>query len=149
MPPLRERPTDILLLSDHFVEKYAQAHKKDVRRLSTSAIDALMSYHWPGNVRELENCIERATLLTNEHVIHSYHLPPTLRTAEQTTTTVSASLTDALASVERDLIADALKSKSRQYGPGRADVEDHGAGDPVQGFQVRNQSQAIPVEHTA
>jgi Nif-specific regulatory protein len=110
MPPLRERPTDILLLSDHFVEKYAQAHKKDVRRLSTSAIDALMSYHWPGNVRELENCIERATLLTNEHVIHSYHLPPTLRTAEQTTTTVSASLTEALASVERDLIADALKS---------------------------------------
>ena len=110
MPPLRERPTDILLLSDHFVEKYAQAHKKDVRRMSTSAIDALMSYHWPGNVRELENCIERATLLTNEHVIHSYHLPPTLRTAEQTTTTVTASLADALAGVERDLIADALKS---------------------------------------
>ena len=110
MPPLRERPTDILLLTDHFVEKYARMHKKDVRRLSTSAIDALMSYHWPGNVRELENCIERAVLLTNEPVIHSFHLPPTLRTAEQTSSTQSKSLEDVLGSVEKDLIADALKS---------------------------------------
>ena len=110
MPPLRERPTDILLLADHFVEKYARLHKKDVRRLSTSSIDAMMAYHWPGNVRELENCIERAVLLTNEQVIHAYHLPPTLQTAEETATTVSTSLTDILANVERDLIADALKS---------------------------------------
>jgi Nif-specific regulatory protein len=40
----------------------------------------LMDYHWPGNVRELENCIERAVLLCEEGVIHSYHLPPTLQT---------------------------------------------------------------------
>ena len=110
MPPLRERPTDILLLADHFVEKYSRLHKKDVRRMSTSTIDALMSYHWPGNVRELENCIERAVLMTNEPTIHSFHLPPTLRTAEQTSTTISTSLTDILANVEKDLISDALKS---------------------------------------
>ncbi|MFH1134835.1 MAG: sigma 54-interacting transcriptional regulator [Pseudomonadota bacterium] len=110
MPPLRERPTDILLLADHFVEKYSRLHKKDVRRMSTSTIDALMSYHWPGNVRELENCVERAVLMTNEPTIHSFHLPPTLRTAEQTSTTISTSLTDILANVERDLIADSLKS---------------------------------------
>ena len=110
MPPLRERPTDILLLADHFVEKYARQHKKDVRRLSTTAIDALMSYHWPGNVRELENCIERAVLLTNEQVIHSYHLPPTLQMAEKPSKPVSTSLADILANVEKDLIADSLKS---------------------------------------
>ena len=63
MPPLRERKTDIPLLADHFVEKHAAAHGKDVRRIATSAIDMLMSYHWPGNVRELENCIERAVLV--------------------------------------------------------------------------------------
>ncbi|MEW6262345.1 MAG: sigma 54-interacting transcriptional regulator [Thermodesulfobacteriota bacterium] len=110
MPPLRERPTDVLLLADHFVEKYAGQHGKDVRRLSTSAIDALMAYHWPGNVRELENCIERAVLLTTEPTIHAYHLPPTLRLAEHTATTPAASLSDVLEGVEKDLIADALKS---------------------------------------
>ena len=110
MPPLRERPTDILLLADHFVEKYAQAHRKDVRRLSTSALDALMAYHWPGNVRELINCVERAVLLTDGPVIHAHHLPPSLRTAEHSATTVSGALTDILANVERDLISDALKS---------------------------------------
>lgn len=110
VPPLRERPTDILLLADHFVEKKSQLHKKDVRRLSTSAIDALMAYHWPGNVRELENCVERAVLLTNEQVIHSFHLPPTLRMAENKPAREHLSLTDILANVEKDLIADALKT---------------------------------------
>jgi Nif-specific regulatory protein len=47
LPPLRERKTDISLLADHFVEKHAAAHGKDVRRIATSAIDMLMSYHWP------------------------------------------------------------------------------------------------------
>ncbi|MBW2092702.1 MAG: sigma 54-interacting transcriptional regulator, partial [Deltaproteobacteria bacterium] len=110
LPPLRERPTDILLLADHFVEQYAQQHQKDVRRLSTAAIDALTSYHWPGNVRELENCIERAVLLSTEGVIHAYHLPPTLQTAEGSETGISTSLDEAIAKVERDLISDALKS---------------------------------------
>ncbi|MBW2061806.1 MAG: sigma 54-interacting transcriptional regulator [Deltaproteobacteria bacterium] len=110
LPPLRERPTDILLLADHFVEHYAQRHQKDVRRLSTPALDALTSYHWPGNVRELENCIERAVLLSTEAVIHAYHLPPSLQTAEASATEISTSLDKAIAKVEKDLITDALKS---------------------------------------
>ena len=61
IPPLRERKTDILLLADHFVEKYSKRTNKAIKRISTPAIDMLMAYHWPGNVRELENCIERAT----------------------------------------------------------------------------------------
>ncbi len=112
LPPLRERPTDILLLADHFVERYAQQHEKDVRRLSTAAIDALTSYHWPGNVRELENCIERAVLLSTDGVIHSYHLPPSLQTAEGSKTGISTSLEAAIAKVEKDLISDALKSSA-------------------------------------
>lgn len=110
MPPLRERKTDILLLADFFLEKYAKENHKDIRRFSTPAIDVLMQYHWPGNVRELENCIERAVLLCEESVVHSYHLPPTVQTAEESDTLSGKSLEDALANVEREMIIDALKT---------------------------------------
>ncbi len=80
LPPLRERKTDILLLANHFLEKYASENNKDIRRLSSSVIDMMMQYHWPGNVRELENCIERAVILCEDNVIRGYHLPPTLNT---------------------------------------------------------------------
>jgi Nif-specific regulatory protein len=110
MPPLRERKPDILLLADHFVEKYAREHDKVVKRISTPAIDMLMCYHWPGNVRELENCIERAVVMCDDAVIHSHHLPPTLQTAEQSGTIPTSSLTGAVARLEREMIIDALKT---------------------------------------
>ena len=110
MPPLRERRPDIPLLADHFVEKHAAAQGKDVKRIATSAIDMLMSYHWPGNVRELENSIERAVLVCEGGVIHAHHLPPTLQTAEVSGTLPRRSLTEAVATYEKDLILDALKS---------------------------------------
>lgn len=109
LPPLRKRKTDILLLADHFVEKYNRLHHKTIRRISTPAIDMLMSYHWPGNVRELENCIERAALLSKDDVIHGHHLPPTLQTAEASGTRPQNTLKEALDNVERELILDALK----------------------------------------
>jgi Nif-specific regulatory protein len=110
MPPLRERKTDILLLADYFVEKYNQKHKKNVRRISTPAIDMLIQYHWPGNVRELENSIERAILFCTDRVIHSYHLPPTLQTGERSGTIPSLSFEEAMQSYEKELIIDALKN---------------------------------------
>lgn len=110
VPPLRERKTDILLLADYFLEKYAKENQKDIRRFSTPAIDMLIQYHWPGNVRELENCIERAVLLCEEGVIHSYHLPPTVQTAEESDTLPGRPLEDAVANLEREVILDALKS---------------------------------------
>ncbi|WP_207678441.1 sigma 54-interacting transcriptional regulator [Desulfonema magnum] len=110
MPPLRERKTDILLLADHFLEKYAKENLKDIRRFSTPAIDMLMDYHWPGNVRELENCIERAVLLCEEGVINSYHLPPTLQTGTESDTLPSRSLDEALGNLEKEMLIDALKN---------------------------------------
>ncbi|MFZ7111833.1 MAG: sigma 54-interacting transcriptional regulator [Desulfatiglandales bacterium] len=110
LPPLREREADLLLLSDYFLEKYAKEYQKDIKRISTPAIDALVQYHWPGNVRELENCMERAVLLCDDQVIHSYHLPPTLQTAEDTGTHQSQSLKDAVERFEKELLIDALKS---------------------------------------
>ncbi len=110
MPPLRERKTDIPLLVDYFVGKYSKANHKNICRISTPAIDMLMSYHWPGNVRELENCIERAVILSNDDVIHGHHLPPTLQTAEATGTTSGGNFQETLNNLEREIILDALKS---------------------------------------
>jgi Nif-specific regulatory protein len=110
LPPLRERKTDILLLADYFLEKYAKENHKEVLRFSTPAIDMLMAYHWPGNVRELENCIERSVLLCEEGVIHSYHLPPTLQTGEESNTLPNLSMEEAVANLEREMIIDALKN---------------------------------------
>ncbi|MCC6162979.1 MAG: sigma 54-interacting transcriptional regulator [Acidobacteria bacterium] len=112
LPPLRDRKADILLLADHFVEKYAGVHGRDVRRLATTAIDMLMSYHWPGNVRELENCIERAVLVAAGGVIHGHDLPPTLQTAEVSGTLPRMSLAATTAAFEMDLIQDALKTSN-------------------------------------
>jgi Nif-specific regulatory protein len=111
VPPLRERKSDILELADYFLEKFSERGGKKVVRLSTPAIDMLMSYHWPGNVRELENVIERAVLLTQDGVVHGYHLPPTLQTAEASGTMPTArTLEEAVDAVEREMIVEALKT---------------------------------------
>lgn len=110
LPPLREREADVLLLADYFLEKYGHEYGKDIKRISTPAIDALTQYHWPGNVRELENCMERAVLLCEDQVIHSYHLPPTLQTAQETGTHQTRSLSEAVERFEKELLIDALKS---------------------------------------
>ena len=107
-PALRDRRTDIPLLADHFVEKYARAARKSVRRISSRAIDLLMAYHWPGNVRELENCMERAVLLAQDHVVHARHLPPTLQ-LDPGDSRPAGSLEGTLEAIERDLLDDALK----------------------------------------
>ena len=110
VPPLRERKPDVMALADYFLEKYTKEHGKNIKRISTPAIDMLMSYHWPGNVRELENAMERAVLICDGTVIHAHHLPPTLQTAESSGTVVRVSLSEAIASYEKDLIQDALKT---------------------------------------
>jgi len=109
LPPLRERKTDILVLAEFFLEKYARENNKAILRFSTPAIDMLMGYHWPGNVRELENCIERAVLLCEDQVIHSFHLPPTLQTGQTSDTLPNLSLEKAVERLEKEMIIDALK----------------------------------------
>jgi Nif-specific regulatory protein len=110
VPPLRERKADLLLLADHFLEKFSREHGKVIKRISTPAIDMLTAYHWPGNVRELENALERAVLVCDGAVVHGHHLPPSLQTADSSGTVTRVSLKDAVAGYERDLIIDALKT---------------------------------------
>ena len=79
LPPLRQRRGDILLLANHFMEKYAAANGRTGLRLSLSAADMLHRYQWPGNIRELENLMERAVLLVGgEGLVLPQHLPEEL-----------------------------------------------------------------------
>jgi Nif-specific regulatory protein len=110
VPPLRERKPDVLQLANYFLEKFAREHGKNIKRISTPAIDMLMCYHWPGNVRELENAIERSVVVCSTQVLHAHHLPPTLQTAEASGTTMEVSLETATEAFEKDLLQDALKS---------------------------------------
>lgn len=109
VPPLRERRSDIVLLADYFAEKHGRRAGKPIVRISSPAIDLLCTYHWPGNVRELENCIERAVVLSTDSVIHAYHMPPSLQSAESTGTGPASTLDAALARLERELLVEALK----------------------------------------
>ena len=110
LPPLRDRKSDILQLTNHFVKKHAEQAGKEVRRISTPAINMLTAYHWPGNVRELENCIEYALLLCRDGVIHGHDLPPTLQMPESAPYIgAGGMLHERVAILERDMISDALK----------------------------------------
>jgi Nif-specific regulatory protein len=70
----------------------------------------LMVYSWPGNIRELENCIERACILSTDNVLHSYHLPPSLQTADSTNTSAKGGMLYNVEQVEKQLIREALTS---------------------------------------
>ena len=142
-PPLRERKPDIMLLADHFLEKYSREHGKRIRRVSTPAIDMLTSYHWPGNVRELENTIERSVLVCDGGVIHGHHLPPTLQTAEASDTVARQSLAESVEAFERDLLQDALKTTPRQLRPRRAPARHDRAHLQLQGAEVRGRRAAL------
>ncbi len=125
IPPLRERPGDILALANHFAKKYAAANGLPERPLSEGAQQQLTSNSWPGNVRELENTLHRATLLSSGDMIEAdaIRLPDgTLAMnaaasetdhiaaqAAQTAQAVTQSLVgQTVAEVERDLIIDTL-----------------------------------------
>jgi putative PEP-CTERM system response regulator len=81
IPPLRERPDDILMLAKYFIERFCRDLKKKPLVLAPSAIQELHAYSWPGNVRELQNCIERAVILTEGDTIHAHHLNLSFREA--------------------------------------------------------------------
>ena len=124
IPPLRERPADVLELAQHFVKKYASANGLPLRPLSADARRALVVSRWPGNVRELENTIHRAVLLASgpEIEVDAIRAPDGARldpvrgqpqavahaafAAEQVT---RALVGRTVADVERDLILETLK----------------------------------------
>ncbi|MDR3518148.1 MAG: sigma 54-interacting transcriptional regulator [Azospirillaceae bacterium] len=110
IPPLRDRNSDVILLADFFAARYADETGKEIKRISTPALNMMMAYHWPGNVRELENVIERSVILSEDGVIHGYDLPPSLQTSVETGTSFGCGLEAKLQAVEYEMIVEALKT---------------------------------------
>jgi DNA-binding NtrC family response regulator len=75
IPPLRERPADILPVAKYFMQKYNEEFHKNVQKISKGVEDFFMEYHWPGNIRELKNVVERAMILGDGDTLLMEHLP--------------------------------------------------------------------------
>ena len=115
LPPLRERPEDIPLLLDHFVQKFSAENKKQLKGVSKEALDILKNYDWPGNVRELENLVERMVTLTVNSYIQPNELPfsllnvPKMNGLKESILTGRVSLIQGEEKFEREIIEDALR----------------------------------------
>jgi Nif-specific regulatory protein len=109
VPPLRGRRADIWALAEYFVTKYATLHRRNVTRVSNRALDLLSEHSWPGNVRELENAIERAVVVCDGFVIQEQHLPAALRSLEPAPAAPKSTLREAVAALERKMLAEALR----------------------------------------
>ncbi len=149
VPPLRERKADLLLLADHFLEKFSREHNKVIKRISTPAIDMLTAYHWPGNVRELENALERAVLVCDGAVIHGHHLPPSLQTADSSGTVTRVSLKDAVAGLRARPDPGRAEDHARQPRQGGAAARHHRAHPQLQGARLRHRRAPLSSRPTA
>jgi len=109
IPPLRERRTDLVLLIEHFLRRFAEKNGKTIRGLTPEAREILLRYDYPGNVRELENIVERAVVLTRDDVIGSGDLPLTVQEPEIADGgDRETNITVAVEALERRMIRDAL-----------------------------------------
>jgi DNA-binding NtrC family response regulator len=111
VPPLRERPTEVLPLAERFVQRFATKLAQAVPALDESACDALMAHVWPGNVRELKNAIEHAVVLAGGGAVTAAHLP---RTVLSRGGTAGASMRSHVDSAERRAIEQALAAAGGQ-----------------------------------
>jgi len=111
LPPLRERPEDILMLAERFIEKMNRRKNKMISGLSAVAAELLTDYHYPGNIRELENIIEHAFVLCRNGEITPDHLPASLshRIGEDHHQSRELDLKSAAAAGEKEIILKALE----------------------------------------
>ncbi len=83
LPPLRERKDDIPLLAHHFLKRFSAEMKKDIKEITSSAMQKLLSLNWPGNVRELENTIEYAVAMSTQNIIRADTILQTQQNKEE------------------------------------------------------------------
>jgi len=109
IPPLRDRRGDISILTEHFIKRFSSENDKNIEGVSSEAMDTLMKYDYPGNVRELENIIERAVVITRDHVISIRDLPfDTVSSHHFTDQKEGGTLKNEVESLEREMIERAL-----------------------------------------
>ncbi len=103
LPSLKDRPEDVPLLVQHFLELYREKNRKNIRGIDNAAMDRLVGYSWPGNIRELENTMERAVILCLGEQITEQELPVAMRNEPAAPGTVPRAGTT-LKAMERQLI---------------------------------------------
>ncbi|NKB43440.1 MAG: AAA domain-containing protein [Alphaproteobacteria bacterium] len=108
IPPLRDRPADVPVLANHFMEKYAEENDVAIQSINDEALESLQGHNWPGNVRELENTMHRAVLMASSDVIDADAVLLGGVSADDDQSTGSL-VGRTVADVERDLIIDTLK----------------------------------------
>lgn len=109
VPPLRARPSDILPLAEHFLERAALDNEVDVTGFSDAAQKALVAYPWPGNIRELQNAVEQAVVLCESELISAHELP--IRIKHETHDPLRLIIPGAtMAEIERFAIVETLKA---------------------------------------
>src|SRR5262249_7136562 len=112
IPPLRERPEDILPLATHFIGQFSRQKS----RFSASVASVLASYRWPGNVRELRTAMERAALLSRGEIVLPEHLPARILAAAEGspggTGSVPPGEAHRLDEIEREAILKALRKNN-------------------------------------
>ena len=120
LPPLRERPEDVPILTRHFTEVFSRRLNKPITTISSETMDALVHYSWPGNVRELQNVIERAVILSSRGVLR---VPMTDLRSSSTLSAKSVAKPSAresarhiIQSLERDQVIQALRNSAGRVG---------------------------------
>jgi DNA-binding NtrC family response regulator len=109
LPPLRERPEDIPILVEHFLEDCARRHLRPIPEVAPELLDYLGQYDWPGNVRQLRNAIENMVVMGEERILTLRDLPKYLSGNPQTETSSSRRIPLNLQQLEKDAILSALK----------------------------------------
>jgi transcriptional regulator with GAF, ATPase, and Fis domain len=124
VPPLRERPEDILLLAKYFIERYAAKEGRRIRKIESRAATLLEGYHWPGNIRELQNVIQRAMILCDSDTLFveeawlqpEAELRAGLRPSDRLETVTVTSKSTTLKEVDRALILQTLDASGWMIG---------------------------------
>jgi len=118
VPPLRERKSDIALLTQHFIQKFNKENGKHIEGLGKTALNFFLNYNWPGNVRELENAVERLVILKSGGNVEETDLPPHIlgkgnniskRTKVDVNLSKGLSFKNAVENFENELILKALE----------------------------------------
>ncbi len=108
VPPLRERREDVPLLAKHFLLRFAQDNRKDIKGFQAETLECLEAYPWPGNVRELQGVIERAVVLSRQDILGPEDLPEHVRRGQELRS-ITIPLGTALEDIEQQVIRETLR----------------------------------------
>lgn len=124
VPSLCRRSEDIPLLAAHFLQRFAERNRKNIKGFAPQALDSMLRYSWPGNVRELENAVERAVILCNGDLITGRELPASVVGAPAAATAAAVPEGDiSLAGLSLDTVERrAIEETLRQTGDNKSEA---------------------------